>query len=156
MTIDPANPVVALCAAGMAIEGERERARLLFQEAWDRCQDDYEASIAAHFLARHQPTPDACLQWNARAAQHAEAVTPALGVQASLYRTSRCLLGFGDARGGPTLDTCRGHVPALTEAVSAFVELASQAQHRCERSSPARQKSTFVAASSAAELASLV
>ena len=52
----PDNPVVALCAEGMAVEGDREQARALFTRAWAIHRDDYEASIAAHFLARHQTT----------------------------------------------------------------------------------------------------
>ena len=69
MNIDPANPVVALCAAGMAIEGDADAARQLFEQAWSARQDDYDASIAAHFLARHQPTVESRVRWNALAAQ---------------------------------------------------------------------------------------
>ena len=47
MDIDPRNPVVALCAAGMAIKGDAEAARRLFEQAWDARTDDYDASIAA-------------------------------------------------------------------------------------------------------------
>src|ERR1051325_7242323 len=75
LPIDPSNPVVALCAAAMACEGETETARRLFQEAWDARRDDYDAAVAAHYLARHQPTPYLVLVWNARAIEHAERVT---------------------------------------------------------------------------------
>jgi hypothetical protein len=68
------NPVVALCAAGMECEGTPEQARRLFQEAWDALRDDYDAAIAAHYLARHQPTAALTLEWNARAVQHCERV----------------------------------------------------------------------------------
>jgi len=93
MSIDPNNPVVALCSAGMAIEGDSSTARALFEQAWQARRDDYEASIAAHFLARHQPTVESRLHWNALAAQHAEAVTDdrILELRASLY------LNLGDA-----------------------------------------------------------
>jgi hypothetical protein len=93
LTIDPSNPVVALCAAGMAVEGDAAAALLLFERAWDIRRDDYEASIAAHFLARHQPTVETRLQWNVLAAQHAEAVTDdrSSDLMASLY------LNLGDA-----------------------------------------------------------
>ena len=74
MTIDPENPVVRLCAEGMAIEGDAPAARELFEKAWALCRDDYDASIAAHFIARHQATPDETLRWNAFAVRHAEAV----------------------------------------------------------------------------------
>lgn len=74
MIVDPENPVVQLCAAGMAIEGDAPAARELFARAWALHRDDYEASIAAHYVARHQPTPEETLRWNALAVQHAEAV----------------------------------------------------------------------------------
>ena len=50
-------------------------------------RDDYDASIAAHFVARHQPTPDQTLYWNQLAVAHAESVTDgrADALFASLY-----------------------------------------------------------------------
>lgn len=99
MNIDPANPVVALCAAGMAIEGDADAARALFEQAWSSRSDDYEASIAAHFLARQQPTVEARVHWNALAAQHAEAVADGRADQfkASLYlNLADSLLAAGD------------------------------------------------------------
>jgi hypothetical protein len=74
MTIDPANPVVALCAAGMERDGVPEEAMSFFERAWAARRDDYDAAIAAHYLARHQPTPDATHHWNALAVAHAERV----------------------------------------------------------------------------------
>ena len=74
MPIDPNNPVVLLCAAGMERDGEPEEARRLFQHAWDARRNDYDAAIAAHYLARHQPTPDETLRWNSLAVTHAERV----------------------------------------------------------------------------------
>ena len=87
MAIDAANPVVALCAAGMEREGTPAEARQLFEEAWAARRDDYDASIAAHFLARHQDTSADTLHWNALAVRHAEAVTDARAneLMASLY-----------------------------------------------------------------------
>ena len=49
-------------------------ARERFERAWALRQDDYDASIAAHFMARHQPTVAAMLEWNQLALRHAEAV----------------------------------------------------------------------------------
>jgi hypothetical protein len=91
--IDSNNPVVALCAAGMAVEGNASEALALFEQAWAARQDDYDACIAAHFLARHQATIDATLHWNFVAVRHAEAVLDgrALEFMASLY------LNLGDA-----------------------------------------------------------
>lgn len=74
MLVDPANPVVALCAEGMALEGTPDVARERFERAWTMRRDDYDASIAAHFVARHQSTPAETLEWNQRALGHAEAV----------------------------------------------------------------------------------
>jgi hypothetical protein len=85
--IDGDSPVVRLCAAGMAIEGDAAAAAALFWQAWHARRDDYEASIAAHFLARHQPSLEVSLYWNRVAAEHAEAVTDerARPLLASLY-----------------------------------------------------------------------
>lgn len=85
--IDPSNPVVALCAQGMSAEGTPGEARRLFEDAWAARRDDYDAAVAAHFVARHQPTPAETLHWNALAVQHAEAVLDgrAQGFFASLY-----------------------------------------------------------------------
>ena len=99
MNIDPTNPVVALCAAGMAIEGDAAAAKTLFEQAWSTSTDGYEASIAAHFLARHQPSVEARVHWNALAARHAEAVADGRADQfkASLYlNLADALLTAGD------------------------------------------------------------
>ena len=87
MSMDVTNRVIALCAAGMDVEGTPDEARRLFEQAWALRSDDYEASIAAHFLARHQPTPDDTLRWNSLAVQHALAVPDerANDLMASLY-----------------------------------------------------------------------
>jgi len=85
--IDPTNHVVALCAEGMAREGVPAEAKRLFEQAWDERSDDFEAAIAAHFVARHQPTAEETLHWNRLAVQHAELVSDgrAAGFLASLY-----------------------------------------------------------------------
>jgi hypothetical protein len=74
MTFDHDNPVVRLCAEGMAVEGDQSAARALFAQAWALCRDDFDASIAAHYLARHQHSVQESLRWNALAVHHAEAV----------------------------------------------------------------------------------
>jgi hypothetical protein len=71
---DPNNAVVALCAAGMAIEGTPEEAKRLFEQAWEKRSDDFDAAIAAHYLARHQPGVAEKLHWDALAVEHAERV----------------------------------------------------------------------------------
>jgi SAM-dependent methyltransferase len=45
----------------------------LFERAWELRTDDFDACVAAHYLARHQPDPASALEWNARALRHAEA-----------------------------------------------------------------------------------
>ena len=73
--MDPENPIVQLCIAGMAAEAEGRAAdaKALFEQAWETSQDDFEACVAAHYVARHQATPAATLDWNERALRRAEA-----------------------------------------------------------------------------------
>lgn len=75
--MDPANPVVKLCVEGMQAEGagRHDDARARFARAWETRTDDWEACIAAHYLARHQPTPEDTLRWNQEALDRADAVT---------------------------------------------------------------------------------
>lgn len=72
--MDPTNPVIQLCIQGMQAEGEGRPAdaRALFQRAWDASTNDYEACIAAHYLARHQTTPEDTRHWNQVALDRAE------------------------------------------------------------------------------------
>ena len=71
--MDPNNPVVKLCAQGIEIEmqGRRDEARSLYLQAWELRQDDVDACIAAHYVARHQETPAETLRWNELALTHA-------------------------------------------------------------------------------------
>ncbi|WP_078888068.1 hypothetical protein [Streptomyces sp. NRRL S-118] len=64
--VDDGNHVVRLCARGMQAEAEGRDAdaRSLFQRAWESAADDYEACVAAHYLARHQATAEETLHWN--------------------------------------------------------------------------------------------
>lgn len=39
-------------------------ARRLFEEAWEAATDDYEASIAAHYVGHLEPDPQEALRWN--------------------------------------------------------------------------------------------
>lgn len=76
MEIDPNNPVVRLCAAGVAAEmqGRLDEATRLYREAWEARQDDYEACIVSHYLARVQRTPNEALAWNQESLRYADAV----------------------------------------------------------------------------------
>jgi hypothetical protein len=51
--MDLDNPVIQLCVAGTQAEfrGEIEEARAFYQQAWEAAQDDFEACIAAHYVA---------------------------------------------------------------------------------------------------------
>lgn len=74
--MERADRIAQQCAAGMQAEvtGPPGRARDLFEQAWASARDDYERCVAAHFLARQQPTPRARLEWNERCLQLAERV----------------------------------------------------------------------------------
>ena len=91
--IDTEGPTAQLCAAGMAVDGDATAAHALFVQAWEARRDAYDASIAAHFLARHQPSAELVLHWNHVAVEQALAVDPARArpLLASLY------LNLGDS-----------------------------------------------------------
>jgi tetratricopeptide (TPR) repeat protein len=74
-TLDPNNAVVRLCIEGMQAEaeGNSNKARTLFEQAWAAHSDDYEACVAAHFLARQQETHADALRWNREALTRADA-----------------------------------------------------------------------------------
>jgi hypothetical protein len=69
--MDPQNPIVKLCARGMESEakGDYEGA-----SAWEQSTNDFERCIAAHYVARHQASPEETLNWNQLSLQHARAV----------------------------------------------------------------------------------
>ncbi|MEU9110668.1 hypothetical protein AB0D04_02415 [Streptomyces sp. NPDC048483] len=87
--MDPELPVVRLCVAGMQAEadGRADAAYELFQQAWDVAADDYEACIAAHYLARHQNSPEETLRWNQECLDRADRVADerVRGFYPSLY-----------------------------------------------------------------------
>jgi hypothetical protein len=74
--MDVGSAVVRLCGEGMRaeVEGRADEARRLFREAWDVAGDDYEACVAAHYLARHQDTPEDVLRWNVECLDRADRV----------------------------------------------------------------------------------
>lgn len=74
--MDTNNPVIKLCLAGTQAEfaGRIDDARAFFLQAWQTAHDDYEACIAAHYMARHQETPQAVLHWNQEALTRANTV----------------------------------------------------------------------------------
>ena len=74
--MDMDNPVIKLCVAGTQAEfqGRIADARALYRQAWEISQDDYEACIAAHYVARYQESVAEALRWNQAALDHANAV----------------------------------------------------------------------------------
>ena len=116
-TIDPTNSVVALCVAGIAVEGTPAEALRLFEQAWSARRDDYDAAIAAHFIARHQLSPTMTLHWTTLAVRHAEAVEDgrAAGLFASLYlNLADAQADVGDAAAGAeSVRRATAHLAAL-------------------------------------------
>lgn len=74
MNVD--NPVIKLCIEGTQAEfqGNIAQARSLYQDAWDAVQDDYDACVAAHYMARHQEDHRERLHWNQIALEKANAI----------------------------------------------------------------------------------
>jgi hypothetical protein len=74
--MDTNNPVVKLCVEGSRaeLEGRRQDARDLYRQAWTLATDDFEACIAAHYVARFQDSPQQTLTWNLESLRRAEAV----------------------------------------------------------------------------------
>ncbi len=54
------NPVIKLCLEGThaEFEGRIEFTHALYQQAWEASRDDYEACVAAHYVARFQTNPE--------------------------------------------------------------------------------------------------
>ena len=74
--MDTNNLVMKLCMAGAEAEFAQRvaDARTLYQQAWEAASNDYEACIAAHYMARHQEDPQEIFRWNAIALARADAV----------------------------------------------------------------------------------
>ena len=74
--MDITNPVIQLCVDGTRAEFEHrlEDARVLYQQAWEARTDDYDACIAAHYVARFQDSAEESLRWNQLALKHADTV----------------------------------------------------------------------------------
>jgi hypothetical protein len=74
--MDLDNPVIQLCMAGTRAEFKQRlaEARVLYQRAWEARTDDYDACIAAHYVARFQDSAEESLRWNQIALEHANAM----------------------------------------------------------------------------------
>jgi tetratricopeptide (TPR) repeat protein len=113
--MDPNNPIVKLCVAGMAAEheGRHSDAKILFEQAWSESRDDYEACIAAHYVARHQTDAFKELEWNRTALERADRAADARmsGFYASLH------LNFASSleKLGRTAEACASYARAAAE-----------------------------------------
>jgi hypothetical protein len=67
--MDLDNPVIQLCIKGTQAEfaKQQDEARGFYRQAWQLAKDNYEACIAAHYMARLQETPDEEMRWNMEA-----------------------------------------------------------------------------------------
>ena len=75
MAIDPENPVVRLLGEAAAREAaDPDAAAGAYLRAWEMAADDYEAAMAAHYVARIQPSAEDRYRWNAVALEKALAV----------------------------------------------------------------------------------
>jgi len=54
--------------------GRMEDACALYMQAWGSARNDYEACVAAHYVARCHEAPQEILHWNQEALNHAIAV----------------------------------------------------------------------------------
>jgi tetratricopeptide (TPR) repeat protein len=73
------NPVIQLCIEGARAEFERRLtdAHACYVRAWELAQNDFEACIAAHYVARGQSDPADALHWNQVALRRAQAAEAA-------------------------------------------------------------------------------
>ena len=55
-------------------EGRIDDARAFSWQAWEAARDDYDACVAAHYIARYQESPEGILHWNQEALARADAV----------------------------------------------------------------------------------
>jgi hypothetical protein len=74
--MDINNPVIKLCIEGTnaEFEGRVGDAHILYDQAWELRKDDYDACIAAHYVARFRDAPEDTLHWNQEALKRADAV----------------------------------------------------------------------------------
>lgn len=71
---EPQNEVLRLCVLGTRAEyaGRAQEAAEFYRQAWRAARDDYEACLAAHYVARIQDSPELALHWNEIALARAE------------------------------------------------------------------------------------
>ena len=87
--MDKNNPIIRLVNKGTELEKEKrvDDAQKLFVQAWNEATNDWEKCIAAHFVARHQTSPEESLKWNMESLTQANNVHEPIirGYYPSLY-----------------------------------------------------------------------
>ena len=75
--MDTNNPVIQLCIAGTQAEFRKDMTAACeyYLQAWQTASNDYEACVAAHYVARCQTTPQDVFVWNQKALEHAMLVS---------------------------------------------------------------------------------
>ncbi len=73
MQFDPNNQVIQLCAKGMQLEAEGKigEAHMLFLQAWEVSENNFERFTSAHYVARNQDNYLDKLKWNLEALKFA-------------------------------------------------------------------------------------
>ena len=71
--MDVSSKTARLCIAGTQAEFERrlDTARVLFLEAWEAASDDYDAAMAAHYVAHLETDASEAHRWHMTALEHA-------------------------------------------------------------------------------------
>jgi hypothetical protein len=71
--METGNPIIKLCIAGTQAEFQHqiEEAKALYLKACQIQTNDYEACIAAHYMASHQKDPKIEFEWNQKALEYA-------------------------------------------------------------------------------------
>ncbi|MCE1252797.1 MAG: hypothetical protein LWX83_04520 [Anaerolineae bacterium] len=87
--MDINNPVVKLCIEGTQAEfqGKPDLASDLYRQAWSLVSTDFEACVAAHYMARFLSDPQEQFNWNQEALNRAAKVNDGSvdGFYPSLY-----------------------------------------------------------------------
>jgi len=75
--MDTNNPVIKLCIKGTQAEFSKDMpaACEFYMQAWQTASNDYEACVAAHYVARCQANPQDVFVWNQKALDHAMQVS---------------------------------------------------------------------------------
>lgn len=121
MQFDPENNIVKLCGGGMLLEGEGKPAEAaeLFQQAWREAATATEKFIAAHYVARHQPTVADKLKWDETALSQALQIDneEVRSVYPSLYlNIAKCYEDLNDLESArENYQLASGYVPFLPD-----------------------------------------